>query len=107
MKFKVVGFKTVLDPYYRWMPRVAPLPGRDGGARQAHREKLVNLIDTYQGDVSATPWPAQLADLDAGKAIVVGSWQVLPEFRPPGIGMTSVLRIEPDGRVIEVEGSGR
>lgn len=86
------------------MPRSAPLPGRDGGARQAHREKLVNLIDSYKGDVNATPWPAQLAALDAGAPVVVGSWQVLPEFRPPGVGMTSTLRIEPDGRVVEVEG---
>lgn len=85
------------------MPRSAPLPGRDGGARQAHREALVNLIDSYKGDdISATPWPAQLAALDAGRAIVVGSWQVLPEFRPPGVGMTSQLRIEPDGRIVEV-----
>jgi hypothetical protein len=84
------------------MPRSAPLPGRDGGARQAHREQLVNLIDSYPGDVTATPWPAQLAALDAGQAVVVGSWQILAEFRPPGVGMTSQLRIEPDGRVVEV-----
>lgn len=84
------------------MPRVTPLPGRDGGARQAHREKLVDLISNYKGDVTATPWPAQLAALDAGEPVVVGSWQVLPEYRPPGVGMTSTLRIEPDGRVVEV-----
>jgi hypothetical protein len=91
------GVRTIVA-----MPRSAPLPGRDGGARQAHREKLVNLIDSYKGDVTLTPWPAQLAALDAGEAVVVGSWQVLPEFRPPGVGMTSQLRIEPDGRVVEV-----
>jgi hypothetical protein len=85
------------------MPRSTPLPGRAGNARQVHREKLVELIDSYQGDVSASPWPAQLAALDAGEAIIVGSWQVLPEFRPPGVGMTSQLRIEPDGRVVEVK----
>jgi hypothetical protein len=85
------------------MPRSAPLPGRDGGARQAHREKLVDMISSYKGDVSQTPWPAQLAALDAGEPVVVGSWQVLPEFRPPGVGMTSTLRIEPDGQVVEVK----
>jgi hypothetical protein len=91
------------NPYNLVMPRSVPLPGRDGGARQVHRAALVNLIDSYQGDVAASPWPAQLAALDAGEAVVVGSWQVLPEFRPPGVGMTSQLRIEPDGRVVEVE----
>jgi hypothetical protein len=86
------------------MPRSTPLPGRRGSnARLVHREKLVDLIATYKGDVSASPWPAQLAALDAGEAIIVGSWQVLPEFRPPGVGMTSQLRIEPDGGVVEVK----
>lgn len=89
------------------MPRQTPLPGRrHSNARQAHREKLVDMIERYQGDdVDETPWPAQLAALDAGEPVLVPSWQILPEWRPPGVGMTSVLRIEPDGRVVEVKTS--
>ncbi|MBO0731362.1 MAG: hypothetical protein J2P57_19045 [Acidimicrobiaceae bacterium] len=84
------------------MPRSAPMPGHRGNARLAHREKLADLVHNYKGDVSQTPWPAQLAALDAGEPVLVASWQVLPEYRPPGVGMTSTLRIEPDGSVVEV-----
>jgi len=77
---------------------------RDGNAerRKVYTEKMRFLAEHY-GHLSPTcPYPKELAQLEAGEAIVVQGWQV-------GIGADAgydTYCLEADGRLVPVEAVG-